>query len=544
MMKLLASARTANCFLLMALAWRMIGIPSPLRAAEPQAVRPRKIILIAGPLDTHPRDTHEYEKNIILIQHCLETSPDLHGVTVETHFNGWPNNTATLDDADTIFLTGGGSDRQETDHPLYVGDHFSQLDRQMRRGCGIVFFHWSTFHPRRVHDRITEWAGGYFDYESGTNANHWFSAIQTRDWTTALGAPRHPIARGVQPFKLTEEFYFQLRFRDDDPRLTPILLHSAASGEARPSTVGWAVERADGGRGFGFTGGHFFKNWWLPDFRRLVLNAIAWTAHAEVPPGGVRSMLEERRRVLVVTGAHHPAHDWRATTATLLFALEQDPRLIVEVTENPGELASPRLQEHALVVLNYCNWESTGLSEAAQTNFTRYLSNGGAACVVHFANGAFHSSLPAAPASDWPEYRRILRRVWDHQGGSGHDAYGPFHVDITQAPHIITRGLRGFDTADELYFKQAGGESIVPLATARSKITGRDEPMAWAHEYGRGRVFQTVLGHSSESVRRAAPLVRRGSAWAAGLTPLSFDPPPALLDHAAFRNGAPWKPNR
>jgi type 1 glutamine amidotransferase len=68
--------------------------------------------------------------------------------------------------------------------------------------------------------------------------------------------------------------------------------------------------------------------------------------------------------------------------------------------------------------------------------------------------------------------------------------------------------------------------------------------MAWVHEYGSGRVFQTVLGHSAESVRRAAPLIRRASAWAAGLPPLSFDPPAELLEHAKFRNDAPWKPGR
>src|SRR6185436_8820462 len=119
-------------------------------SAAPMPVRARKIVLIAGPLDTHPRDSHEYEKNIILLRHCLETSPDLPGVTVETWFTGWPTNADALDDADTIFLTSGGSDRQERDHPLYVGDHFAQLEKQMRRGCGIIFFHWSTFHPKRA----------------------------------------------------------------------------------------------------------------------------------------------------------------------------------------------------------------------------------------------------------------------------------------------------------------------------------------------------------------------------------------------------------
>jgi len=396
-----------------------------------------------------------------------------------------------------------------------------------------------------VHNQITEWAGGYFDYESGTNANKWYSAIQTREWTTAsaAGAAEHPVARGVKPFRVTEEFYFRMRFREGDARLKPIILRQAGGNELE-DTVGWAVERADGGRGFGFTGGHFYRNWWLPDFRRLVLNAVAWTARMDVPVGGVRSTLDDRWRALIVTGHNHPAHDWRATTAALLHALEQDPRAVVEVTENPEDLASPKLREYALVVLNYCNWERSGLGDAAKTNFTSYLSNGGGAAVIHFANGAFHSSLPKAQDSDWPEYRRIVRRVWDHKGGSGHDAYGPFRVDIAGAPHVITRGLPAIETVDELYFKQAGDELIAPLATARSKVTGKDEAMAWAHDYGRGRVFQTVLGHAAESVRRAAPLIRRGSTWAAGREPLSFDAPVALLERTEFRSGSPWTPEK
>src|SRR5688572_23778507 len=140
---------------------------------------PKKVVLIAGPLDNHPENTHEYEKNIIVLKHCLDRATNA-GVVVEAYF-GWPKEARVLDDADTIFLTGSGSDRKETDHPLYVGDRFEELSKQMKRGCGIVFHHWSTFHPRRVHDQITEWVGGYFDYESGTGPNKWYSAIQTRE---------------------------------------------------------------------------------------------------------------------------------------------------------------------------------------------------------------------------------------------------------------------------------------------------------------------------------------------------------------------------
>jgi hypothetical protein len=51
--------------------------------------------------------------------------------------------------------------------------------------------------------------------------------------------------------------------------------------------VAWAYERKDGHRGFGFTGGHFHWNWGNDEFRQVVLNAIVWTAHREVPEDGV-----------------------------------------------------------------------------------------------------------------------------------------------------------------------------------------------------------------------------------------------------------------
>ena len=56
--------------------------------------------------------------------------------------------------------------------------------------------------------------------------------------------------------------------------------------KGRDEVLAWAVERPDGGRGFGFTGGHFHKNWGNDDFRTLVLNAILWTAKLDVPSDG------------------------------------------------------------------------------------------------------------------------------------------------------------------------------------------------------------------------------------------------------------------
>jgi len=272
-----------------------------------------------------------------------------------------------------------------------------------------------------------------------------------------------------------EEFYFNLRFRENDPRLQFIL--EKDGGDPRASAVGWAVERDDGGRGWGFTGGHFFANWWIPEFRKLVLNAIAWTAKIEVPPGGIESTLEAPVRALILTGHNHPAHDWRTTTAALIHVLEQDPRMNVEVTETPEDLAGKRLDSVDLLVLNYNNWDRPGLSDAAKAGLLKYLERGGGLSVLHFADGAWNRTLPAKD-SEWEEYRtKIVRRAWMHPD-SAHDAFGPFKVTPTLVQHEITAGLGAFDTNDELYFKQAGELPIEPLMTATSKVTRNDEPMA------------------------------------------------------------------
>ena len=49
------------------------------------------------------------------------------------------------------------------------------------------------------------------------------------------------------------------------------------------------MQRPDGGRGFGFTGGHFHANWQNDDQRRLVLNALVWLAKLDVPAKGIDS---------------------------------------------------------------------------------------------------------------------------------------------------------------------------------------------------------------------------------------------------------------
>ena len=56
-----------------------------------------------------------------------------------------------------------------------------------------------------------------------------------------------------------------------------------------PEHTAWAFERPNGGRGFGFTGGHIHWSWANDDFRKIVLNAVVWVAGLDVPADGVPS---------------------------------------------------------------------------------------------------------------------------------------------------------------------------------------------------------------------------------------------------------------
>lgn len=494
-----------------------------LLAAVAVAAPPKKIVIIAG-RKSHPPGFHEYVKSAQLLKVMLERATK--DARVELHFNGWPENPATLDTANTIIYLSDGQDGDLYNPvPFMTPERMPVIERQMKRGCGLGLIHFSTFAPDQFGPQILAWTGGYFDWQDDTGARKWYSAIKTLETRVEPATPDHPALRGLAAFDYKEEFYYQIRFPENRTGWKPLMRVPALGGTAESQVVGWSVERADGGRGFGTSMGHFFANWRLPSYRKYFLNLIAWSAGVEIPAKGLEAdFVEETSRLLVpnpvktllLTGDDHPAHLWKQTTVSLLEDLNnRGPEFDVRVTEDPNDLA--HLDGYQLLVLHYANWTSPGLSEAAKAGLVRYLERGGGLVVIHFANGAFHHSLPKSPGTDWPGYREMVARVWDHtQKTVGHDKYGKFRVDVK--PHALTRGLESFETTDELYFGQVGTREVEVLATARSQQTGQDEPMAMIYRYGKGRVFQTVLGHSLEAQRSygTTQLIRRGASWAAG----------------------------
>jgi type 1 glutamine amidotransferase len=253
----------------------------------------KKIVFVAGP-PSHGPAQHEHRAGCLLLKSCLDKVP---GFSSVVHSNGWPADSSAFDGAATVvlYMDGGAG------HPALKDDRLQQLSSLMKKGVGLCCIHYATEPTiEKGQKEWLEWIGGAFEINWSVNP-HWEAEFKT--------LPEHPITHGVKPFKINDEWYFHIRFPEGMKDVTPIL--SAVAPEStmsrpdgthsgnpavresvrkqEPQCVAWARERADGGRGFGFTGGHFHDNWGNDNVRKLVLNAIIWTAKAPVPAEGVKS---------------------------------------------------------------------------------------------------------------------------------------------------------------------------------------------------------------------------------------------------------------
>jgi type 1 glutamine amidotransferase len=248
----------------------------------------KKIVFLAG-AGSHGFGAHAHDAGCRILAKALnEAMPGELGAVVS---RGWPSEATLLDGADAIvvYCDGGG----------LLNEHAAELDALMRKGTGLACLHY-TLDPgnKDTMEKMRDWIGGCYEQFWSVNPS-WIAKFDK--------LPQHPITRGVKPFRILDEWYFHMRFRDNREGITPILSavppdstrrHPDGPHSGNPAVrarkgmaedVAWAYQRPDGGRGFGLTGGHVHWNWAHNEFRKVVLNAIIWIARLEVPPDGVPS---------------------------------------------------------------------------------------------------------------------------------------------------------------------------------------------------------------------------------------------------------------
>ena len=198
------------------LALSALAVACALTASAP-AAETAKIVLIAGRPSHGPGD-HEFNAGCKLLAKCLAEVPGIDPVFVA---GGWPRDEAVFDGARTIvfFMDGGGG------HPIIKKDHLETIQKLMDKGVGLVCLHYAVEVPKgKPGDKFLDWIGGYYEIGFSTNP-HWTADI------TKL--PEHPTTRGVKPFAVRDEWYFNIRFRPDMKGVTPILAAKPDDNDAR-----------------------------------------------------------------------------------------------------------------------------------------------------------------------------------------------------------------------------------------------------------------------------------------------------------------------
>jgi type 1 glutamine amidotransferase len=237
------------------------------------AAAPVKIVLVAGK-PSHGPGAHEFNAGVLLLEKMLAQNKDIQPVVVK---GGWPEDETVFEGARAVFFYLDGGAR----HPFLAGNRLATLRQLMAKGVGLGCMHYCVEIPKENGGpELLEWLGGYYERPYSTNP--------INDVEVTQASPRHPISRGWKSFAGKDEWYYRIRFREDRKGVTPILTAKLPKDNPNLETLLWATERSDGGRSFGFTGGHFHQNWGLPDFRRMVVNALLWIAKVNVPKAGAK----------------------------------------------------------------------------------------------------------------------------------------------------------------------------------------------------------------------------------------------------------------
>lgn len=283
----------------------IVGTIWSTTAVSADGADPKKLVLIAGK-PSHPPRMHEFNAGVQLLAKCLQQFAPQVSVTIS--LNGWPQDEKVLDEADAVVFYMDGREKHEAVQEQ--GRRLKKLQSLVDRGVGIGCMHYAVeVAPDAAGAEFKRWIGGHYEHMHSVNPL----------WEPAFANfPEHPITRGVKPFQIKDEWYFNMRFVDGftgekateiaGTKFTPILIATPSdavrdgpyvypkgpyphiqSAKGRVETMLWAVERPDGGRGFGFTGGHFHDNWSNDEFRKVVLNSLVWVAKGEVPAEGIES---------------------------------------------------------------------------------------------------------------------------------------------------------------------------------------------------------------------------------------------------------------
>lgn len=225
----------------------------------------------------------------------------------------------------------------------------------------------------------------------------------------------------------------------------------------------------------------------------------------------VNSKTDDLIKVLILSGSNN--HEWRETTPFIEKLFSESGLFLVEVTNHSDTLKKIDFDKFDVIVSNWNSWPDNDVRwpEEAESGLLKFIKEGGGFVTFHASTSAFY---------EWPEFKGISTGTW-LMDSTWHGKRSTTRVMIENKRHPITRGMSGFLIYDELWVNAGkNGKFEVLGSTTNEDISGKgigNQPAIFVSDYGRGRIFHTILGHDIRAMRNSGfkSLLLRGTEWAA-----------------------------
>ncbi|WP_298536276.1 ThuA domain-containing protein [uncultured Algibacter sp.] len=221
--------------------------------------------------------------------------------------------------------------------------------------------------------------------------------------------------------------------------------------------------------------------------------------------------------VLILDGFSN--HNWKQTSLLVKSILEESNLFNITISTAPSTLKGsawqnwrPKFENFDVVIQNTNNIQNKKIHwpQEVQKDLENYVRSGGGLYILHSANNAF---------SKWDEYNLMIGLGWrsETEGialqisenkkiveipvGKGKPTFhGPRNDEAIYIlnNHPINRGFpQVWKTPDlELYkFARGPAKNLTVLSYAIDDNTNINWPVEWVVSYGKGRVYNSSMGH-------------------------------------------------